>query len=182
MAEATGSSYPQTGPVSGSRSAEATGSYFTQSFVWISPRRTQAVPNALAAGVARTFLLHSLLTPVTLPLDELCSAPLAVAEIPPTTAKGFEHRLLRLAQKIRLGGTHVAFVVTPNSHRQSKAATWVQRWNRLEHVPFQFLRTCTCCLGTAVPGQHHPVFLGTSYPVPTGTCNFVQVTGCERAR
>ena len=106
---------------------------------------------------------------------------LAVAEIPPTTAKGFEHRLLRLAQKIRLGGTHVAFVVTPNSHRQSKAATWVQRWNRLEHVPFQFLRTCTCCLGRTVSEQHHPVFLGTSYPVPTGTCSVVQVTGCERA-
>ncbi len=111
----------------------------------------------------RTYLLHSLLVATKLPLDELSSANLVAMEVPSKATSGFERLLHRPVQQTRAAGPHVAVLDAPQVRRQAQTMTWVNRWNRLEHAPFQFRRTCSCSLGDAVPGLHGSIYLGRSF-------------------
>ena len=111
----------------------------------------------------RSYLLHSLLVAAKLPLDELSMAHLVAMEVPSNATLGFERLLLRLVQQTRAAGPQVAVIVAPQLRRQAQTMTWVNRWNRMEHAPFQFHRTCSCCLGDSVPGLHGSIYLGRSF-------------------
>ena len=56
---------------------------------------------------------------MTVPLDELSTAHLAVLEVPPIAAARFEHELLRLVAKIRAQGPEVAVIVQPSLRKKS---------------------------------------------------------------
>ena len=111
----------------------------------------------------RTYLLHSLLAATKLPLDELSTAHLVAMEVPSKATIGFERLLLRLVQQTRAAGPQVAVIIAPQLRRQAQTMTWINRWNRMEHAPFQFHRTCSCCLGDSVPGLHGSIYLGRSF-------------------
>ena len=116
-----------------------------------------------SANTVRTYLLYQLLAAVKLPLDELAYAHLVAMKVPPLSQHGFEHNLLRVVSKIRQVGPHVAIIVLPQERRQAQTALWVHKWNRIEHVPFVFTKTCVCRLGSTAPGFHFTVLLGKSY-------------------
>ena len=99
----------------------------------------------------RTYLLHQLLASVKLPLDELAHAHLAVLKVPPLTQQGFEHDLLRMVSKIRQVGPQVAILVFPQERRQAQTALWVHKWNRINHIPFVFVKTCVCAGWAVLP-------------------------------
>ena len=145
--------------------------------VWVSPRKTTAVANAVAANVVFACPLHELLASVKLPLDELSSAHLVVMEVPPAALSGFEHSLLRLIVKIRELGVHVAVVVQPNLRRQTQQPFWVQRWNRLDHRPFTFVSACSCRLSSSAIGCHHQLLIGSSYTLPAFECSSAPTLG-----
>ena len=107
----------------------------------------------------RTYLLHHLLASVKLPLDELAHAHLAVLKVPPLTQQGFEHNLLRMVSKIRQVGPQVAILVFPQERRQAQTALWVHKWNRINHIPFVFVKTCVCRLGSTATASTSPCFL-----------------------
>ena len=71
--------------------------------------------------------------------------------------------MLRLVQKIRALGPHVAIMVMPAAKQQAHTMMWVARWNRLEHAPFLLHRTCSCHLGKAIDGLQTSIFLARSY-------------------
>ena len=130
----------------------------------------------------RTYLLHQLLASVKLPLDELACAHLAVLKVPPLTQHGFEQNLLRVVSKIRQVGPQVAILVLPQERRQAQTALWVHKWNRINHVPFVFVKTCVCRLGSTAPGFHFTVLLGKSYGTAGdfGICEHVPSSGCQQ--
>ncbi len=56
------------------------------------------------ASTVQMYLLRQLTAAVKLPLDELSRAHLVVMKVPPLTARGFEHNLLRAVSEIRQVG------------------------------------------------------------------------------
>ena len=100
-------------------------------------------------------------------------------EIPSKAVGGFEHGLLRLVQKIRALGPHIALLVLPAARQQAHAMMWVNRWNRLEAAPFLFQQTCSCSIGGPNCGLHVSIYLarslgsGGNYAV----CDAIPTTG-----
>ena len=91
-------------------------------------------------------------------------AHLVAMEVPSNaTIDGTERLLLRLVRQIMAAGPQVAVIVVPQVRRQAQTMIWVHRWNRLEHAPFTFHRTCSCCVGNSVPGLHAAIYLGRSF-------------------
>ena len=103
-------------------------------------------------------------------------------KVPPLTQHGFEHSLLRVVSKIRQVGPQVAIIVLPQERRQAQTALWVHKWNRIDHVPFVFTKTCVCRLGSTAPGFHFTVLLGKSYGTAGdfGICEHVPSSGCQQ--
>ena len=161
--------------VRGSRSAEPRNDV---RLIWVSPRRTAEIADAVAGNTVRSHLLHHLLASVKLPLDEFSQSHLVAMEIPPKMPSGFEHSLLRTVSRVMTAGPHVAIMVLP----QSQTALWVHLWDRLDHAPFKFVKACTCELGNTVPGLHLTVLIGTTCGNlgDVGTCAHVPTTGCLR--
>ena len=102
-------------------------------------------------------------------------------KVPPLTQHGFEHNLLRMVSKIRQVGPEVAIIVLPQERRQAQTALWIHKWNRIDHVPFVFTKSCVCRLGSTAPGFHFTVLLGKSYGSPGdfGMCEHVPCSGCQ---
>jgi hypothetical protein len=137
------------------------------------------VADAFSKHTVRTYALHHLLMATKLPLDELSAVHMVLMDVPSKASGGFEHLLLRLVQKIRALGPHVAIMVIPSAKQQAHTMMWVARWNRFEHAPFLFHRTCSCHLGKATDGVHTSIFLARSYGSngEFPTCGLTPTTG-----
>ena len=144
---------------------------------WISPRKTAYAADVLAASLTSTYLLHTILTSVELPLAELSVNHLVAIDVPANSQPHFEHKLLKAVAKIRNTGPHVAVIVQPSLRKLTQRSTWVYAWNQMKHRPFTFKQTCSCCMGDGSPGCHFVYFIGCTYPVSFDACNEVLTLG-----
>ena len=131
----------------------------------------------LAASLTNTYLLHTVLTSIELPLAELSVNNLVAIDAPANSHPHFEHKLLKAIAKIRNMGPHVAVIVQPSLRKKTQRSTWVYTWNQMKHTPFKYRQTCSCCLGDGSPGCHFVYFIGRSFPVALGTCAEVPTLG-----
>jgi hypothetical protein len=69
---------------------------------WISPRKTAYAADVLAASLTNTYLLHTILTSVELPLAELSVNHLVAIDVPANSQPHFEHKLLKAVAKFEI--------------------------------------------------------------------------------
>ena len=146
-------------------------------FAWISPRGTATIADVASAHLTSSYLLHSALTSIELPLNEFSVNNLVAFDVPATYSPKFEQALLKAVSKIRRMGPHVVVFVQPSLRKKTQRSTWVQSWNESSHTPFRFYQTCSCQLGNGAPGCHFVYYLGTSISGEWRMCNEVPTLG-----
>ena len=80
-------------------------------------------------------------------MEEFHSATLVALEVPPAALKGFARDVSKFVVKVRSVGPDVLAIVQPSLRKRTQRSLRVQRWNRMEGVPFGFKQTCSRKLG-----------------------------------
>ena len=107
---------------------------------------------------------------VTAPLTELSAADAVMLEAPPVAEGKYERNMLAFISRMLTQCPNVTIIVQPSLRRKSEKATWIQKWNLLQHEPFKFHQTCSCKLGNATPNCHSRYMIGSTMDFTYGAC------------
>ena len=146
---------------------------------WISTRRASGATDYVASHLSGSYLLHTMLRNVMLPLAELSQVHLVAMEIPAVAFAGFEHDLLKLVAKIQTVGPRQCVIVQPSLRKKTQRSLWVHRWNSMAQAPFRLHQTCSCKMGNPVPGCHFTYYVGADYAVLLEPCVEIPTLGAS---
>ena len=136
---------------------------------WVSTARAADAITTCRANLLPHIKLHRLVQMTDLPVS-LHKAHLVVMEIPPVSEQGYEQQIAKAIARVQAVNNNIAVVVPQSYRKHIRRTTWVQRWNKLDNIPFKIYQTCSCKVAGAPQDKHYTYQVGATFPIQTQAC------------